>query len=45
MEAKLELAKAGVGDVVQLQSPITQAASKVNCELFPSNTSNMLVAD
>jgi hypothetical protein len=37
VEAQLELAKANVGDVVQLQSPLAQSAAKVNCELFPSN--------
>jgi hypothetical protein len=45
VEAQLELAKANVGDVVQLLSPISQYAAKVNCELFPSNTLNTLVAD
>jgi hypothetical protein len=37
VEAQLELAKANVGYVVQLQSPSTQSAAKVNCELFLSN--------
>ena len=29
VEAQLELAKANVGDVVQLQSPLVQSAAKV----------------
>jgi hypothetical protein len=37
VQAQLELAKANIGDIVQLHGPNTQSAAKVKCELFPSN--------